>query len=220
MTLQNDMDAFAAGLKSRVGGKPPKRVLKFPANGTYTPSAGVLAGSGRVFVMAKAGGGSGGCGINQATGVGCGGGGAGYEYVGWLDVTGPLAITIGAGGARKTAGGTGNPGGATSVGALLSLLGGLGGLGQGRGGVGCPGGQAGFTVASNTPTGGDGAPGMGSAVAAETGAENGESTAAKLAGTGGVGYGAGGGGGVNSSTVNERYGGAGAQGYVEIWEYE
>jgi len=106
---------------------------EFTSSGTYTKPSGVNY----IFVEAIGGGGSGAKGNFDGDGAQGGGGGA---YVSQIfrasDVGSTETVTIGAGGASTTSSGSGNDGGTTSFGSLVTALGGEGGLknaGTGRG---------------------------------------------------------------------------------------
>ncbi|MCX8008273.1 MAG: loricrin-like protein [Patescibacteria group bacterium] len=119
----------------------PGRIRKqqiFTSSGTFTPSARLLALGGWVEVLCVGGGGGGYTdGGNVKTG---GGGGAVVRRI--VQVTGPVTVTIGAGGTGGT-----NPtsGGTTSFGSLVSAPGGSAGNNAfgGTSGNGIPSGCAG-----------------------------------------------------------------------------
>jgi len=99
------------------------------ATGTYTPTTGMV-----YCVVKILGGGGAGAGINPPSSAsqcgGGGGGGAGEYAVGVFSAStigASQSVTIGAAG-TGVAGGNGNPGTATSFGALMSANGGLGGI--------------------------------------------------------------------------------------------
>lgn len=107
-------------------------IQKFETSDTYTPTANML----QCVIKAVGGGGSGGGGGGAPSSCGLGGGGSGGTYAEILynasDIGASQVITIGAGGAVAMAGShPGNPGDATSVGALISCPGGFGGNGSG-----------------------------------------------------------------------------------------
>ena len=105
----------------------------FTANGTYTPSTGMLY---CIVEAIGAGGGSGGTATTVAAQVACSGGGGGGAYCRSLlsaaTVGVSQAVTIGTGGAGGAAGNNnGSSGGSTSLGALVVAAGGVGGTGSG-----------------------------------------------------------------------------------------
>jgi hypothetical protein len=142
--------ATTAFVQSAVSGATSVVTVKrqtFSANGTYTPSAGMLYADIEVW-----GAGGGGGGVNATNGAAGGGGGAGgysREVVTAATVGASQAVTIGTGGtAGANTGGTGGTGGTTSVGSILQATGGAGGVGNtsvttsvsgGAGGVGSSG---------------------------------------------------------------------------------
>lgn len=200
-----------------------------PATGTYTPSAGILFALGR----AKGGGAGGGGAYNGGgTSNGAAGGGGGEGCTVWFLLTATQlgasqAITIGAGGAGGAYNGTAGAGGTTSIGSLVSApggaagasanganTGGQGGAGGGAGAVGdlieygAPGGYGFMTTTG--PIGGNGAgPG-----GAPGGGQPGGPGAAAAGHNGGGGAGA-----TSGSNGVSESGGAGAAGFVEIWEF-
>ena len=188
----------------------------FTANGTWTPSG---LGAGLYECILVAGGGAG----ANASGVAPGGGGGGgevlYKYP-LGQVTTPQAITIGAGGV-----GTGSPGAASSIGALLTArpgagagtglalgVGGAGGAGDtgggpttfiddlsayGGGGAGCASGAAaGQSGSGYNRYGGGGGSGAGITHTGSNAGGNGGTGGAGVTNAGGGGGGAGTGGGV------------------------
>ena len=108
------------------GGGGSGMVLKqqvFTSSGTFTPSAELLAAGGSVEVLLVGGGGSG-FKLNQAASGAGGSGGCVKRRV--FTVTTPVSVTVGAGGAgQATANTTGNAGGTSTFGSLLSAKGGL-----------------------------------------------------------------------------------------------
>jgi len=129
--------------------KIPRKLCtkEFLANGTFIPSARLLALGGVVRVRLRGGGGAGGQ-STQSGGGGAGGGGSG-EYIDRLTiVTGNTSVVIGLGGSKGSL--TGSNGGDTSFGALVAK-GGKGGsygninspYGGGAGGAGGNPGQPG-----------------------------------------------------------------------------
>lgn len=211
-------------------------IQKFTSSGTYTPTLGMT------FCIAKvqgAGGGGGGAIPTGAAGYSAGGGGASGSYAeGKLlasDIGASKAVTIGSGGPGGI-GASGSPGGASSIGALVSAPGGLGG-------------EASPQIASGTPLivygGVPGAISTGGTLKNSTGivggigfnasgAKGGAGAGSPFHGGGGgpppslttdlVGYaatvpGCGGGGAINGASAAAKTGGAGAPGIIEIWEY-
>jgi len=104
-------------------------VQRFTVSGTYTPTAGMAYA---IVYMVGAGGSGGGRVTTLVTQSTSSSGGAGGGVLTALltaaQIGASQSITIGLGGAAAAIGGSGNPGGTTSVGALLSCTGGLGGL--------------------------------------------------------------------------------------------
>lgn len=202
---------------------------RFTANGTYTPSTGMLY---CIIECVGSGGGGGGC-VGAASGTGIASGGGGGQYATSIKTAAQVGasqtVTIGAVGTGGAAGNNaGTNGNATSVGTLVIANGGGGGAacnglttsGGGVGGSGGTGdilvngmvGTGGFaatitTVVPNHGHGGDSRFGSGGVAALNT------------AGAAGNGFGAGGGpGGVWSDATN-RAGGNGSAGYVVITEF-
>ena len=98
----------------------------FDSNGTWTKPAGYAATS-RVLVQAWGAGGSGG---RNTTATSCSGGGGGGYIERWLNLSqfgATESITIGAGGTARTATNSGEVGGNTTVGSLVTAYGGGGG---------------------------------------------------------------------------------------------
>jgi hypothetical protein len=116
----------------------------FTANGTYTPSAGMVY---CIVECIGGGGGSGGVGAVGATCNGAGGGGGGGYSRGRLtaaQVGASKTVTTGAGGtAGSSSSGNGGAGGDTSVGTLVIAKGGAGGTGAGTNGGPVAGGAGG-----------------------------------------------------------------------------
>jgi hypothetical protein len=131
----NAFEGYAGGAWSAIGGGGSADFQEFTSSGTYTKPSGVNY----IFVEAIGGGGSGGKGSFDGDGAQGGGGGA---YVSQLfrasDVGSTETVTIGAGGASLTSSGTGNDGGTTTFGSLLTALGGEGGLKNNTAGRGAP----------------------------------------------------------------------------------
>ena len=172
-------------------------VQEFTSNGTWTkPGAGTVA-----LIRCWGGGGSGGRNVSSNVGAGGGGGGACVER--WMklsDLGATESVTIGAGGAGKTADGVGNAGGTTTFGSHVSAYGGGGGgirTGLGNAGGGGGGGSLGAGGTADT-AGNDGAGGNGHSA---------NTTGATASASGEWGGGAGGGGA--SAGGNAFWGGAG-----------
>jgi len=204
--------------------------------GTYTPTAGM-----QYCIIEVVGGGGGGGGA-AATGAGtlsgsAGGGGGGYSRGVFSAATigASKAVTIGAGGSGGTAGNNnGQPGGTTSVDALIQATGGLGGqgaaaatsgaAGPGGGGLGSGGsfnayGQTGGAgLYNNTANlffwGGGGNTQLGFGYVGAGGG-----LAQSEVGVDGIGYGTGGTGGGNGNSQSAVKGGNGASGVVVITEF-
>lgn len=135
--MSNLSDFLSSG-----GGK--LRYQEFTSSGTFTPSAALLAKGGQCYYELIGGGSSGACGTSGAA---CGGD-AGEYKTGAITVSGPVVVTIGAGGAAVTnaSATAGNAGSPSSIGALVTAAGGLappapnaannGGGGKGAGGLG------------------------------------------------------------------------------------
>lgn len=168
----------------------------FTANGTYTPTSGM------VYCIVEGVGGGGGGGGSNNTNSGGGGGGGGYfrEIYSAATIGASQTVTIGAAGtAGQSAsvaggsGGDGGSGGTTSFGALASATGGGGG-GNGANKLGGAGG---------TGSGGD---------INITGSAGGYPSAGAVSGNGGNSYFGGGGRAVNNSAggAGGNYGGGGA----------
>lgn len=135
----------------------------FTADGTFTVPAGVT----QVLVTVIGGGGAGG-GVASGAGRAGAGGGSGAVAHGAHTVTpaAAIAVTVGAGGTAETS--TGNPGGNSTFGSVVTSAGGAGGPGN-NGGV-TAGGAGGaltstltlplYQIAGGTGGGGDGAGGI------------------------------------------------------------
>lgn len=212
-TLQNQ-------LRSAITAYTPGRLLAiktFTSSGTYTPTAGTK----KIRVRAWGGGGGGG-GVSASATAGAAGGSSGAYVEGIFNVTGALAVSIGAGGAAGTSsGGNGGAAGSTSLGSLFSATGGFGGGGTTNN-------QAGQTTSSaGTATGGNvlnlnGSSGrapnnsLGGSGGSAFSTQGGEGHYSSGSGTGGFPGSAG--GGANGVSVAVT-GGAGASGYLIIEEY-
>lgn len=197
---------------------------------------------GTKFVLVKAVGGGGGSGGNAAQGAGtisvaAGAGGAAYVFgIFQTGFSGGITATVGAGGAAGVGGTAGGAGGTTSLGALVSAPGGTasaagvgiaaassGGIAigavaslQGSGGnlfsaLGSPGGH-GYYLGGSLVGGLGGASGMGNAGPSGQGGNVPGQTAL-------AGFGCGGSGGAVNPSSGANNGGAGAVGYLAIYEY-
>jgi hypothetical protein len=205
------------------------------ASGTYTPTAGATNGIAWVQGAGAAGGGTG---ATTSTACAAGGGGQGGAFgMVRMPTLSAQTVTIGAGG-TGVAGAAGNPGGATSLGTLISAPGGAGGSADGTGhggtsGAGDVGGLPSITPSSG-PTGtgnlifalSGGAGLAGLALLNPLGGKGGDS----FCGTGGwggqsgggspgVNYGGGGAGASRTGGSAAAAGFNGAQGVVIVFEY-
>lgn len=233
--LNDNMDDIDTALTTKVN---TVVVQTFVADGTYTPTTGMVYAI--IECVGGGGGGGGSDGLDASHTIGgSGGGGGGYSMkrVTAADVGASKTVTMGtAGTAGSSVPASGGNGGDTSVGSLCIGKGGSGGnLGSnsvmrpgGAGGVagtgdvtipGAPGG-AGYWTATGEYTaanhGGNAARGFGA---------GGKSTAATdfatgaVTGADGSNYGGGGAGGLSVQTANNAAGGAGKAGIVVITEY-
>lgn len=203
----------------------------FTANGTYTPTTGML------YCIIECVGGGGGGGGGAATGGGTlatGGGGGGGEYASGTFSASTIgvsqSVTVGAYGAGGTAGANdGSAGSTTSVGSIISAGGGSGGIGcaastnanklGGAGGTGGSGGsfrQAGecggialVLIGYTLWAGRGGSSYLGGGVKERL--SNGASA--------GIGYGSGGGGAYVFTSTSATAGGNGTSGVVIITEF-
>lgn len=122
----------------------------FDSSGTFTPRTGVTT------VLVKAiGAGGGGSGAHTGANEQGGAGGGGEIMVAKVDITGAVAVTIGAGGTGSTGaafgnGPPGNPGADSTFGSFLTVKPGLGGINGGAGGVGGAGGTGGTISGAGT----------------------------------------------------------------------
>lgn len=173
----------------------------FTASGTFTTPPGVI----QAFVRVIAGGGGGGS--NANAGGGGGGGGIAEEWVSLLGVP-SVSVTVGAGGA------SGSNGGTSSFGAFCSATAGLGassGGGQdgGAGGTGI-GGNVNDTLGAGAQRHGNG---LGGQISGKGGGPGGGQSieGGTTVGAGGIGFGCGGSGGTGGAA-----GGAGKAGIVIV----
>lgn len=185
-------------------------VQVFTASGTWTkPSR-----ASRVLVEAW-GGGGGGAGVSSAGGGGGGGGAYVFRSFDAADLGSIETVTIGAGGIRGIGGVSGNAGGNSAFGSLLTAYGGSGGIvnnnGGGGGGWGGPGvGQAGDTTYTGSFNGRDGATGTTTPQGTAYGGGGGGYGAAGAGSAGGASiFGGGGGGGRGLAGGSSLYGGSG-----------
>lgn len=208
----------------------------FTANGTYTPTAGML------YCIAEcvgSGGGGGGA-AELVTQVGGGGGAGGYarRVLSAAQVGASQALTVPAGGAGgASTGGNGGNGSSTFIGALLGANGGVGGTGNAvsiSDAYGVSGGAGGAgTVGAVLINGGNGLPGLRYNNVTRTSGSGGSSmfgiggqgshtnaVGDVITGNAGSGRGSGGAGGVSSSSAGGgAAGGAGTGGYIVITEF-
>jgi hypothetical protein len=198
-------------------------------SGTYTPTTGTAS----IFVKQWSAGGAGGGANVSADSIGAGGSAGSFASKYITSLAASYAYVNGAGGAGNN-GATGNAGGTSTFGAVLTVPGGAGGLYDntntgGEGNIALPGAKA------TAPTGGDvniqGAvgsigfnintsnPGIrysGQGGSSEVGA-GGASRKTDGVGNAATGFAAGGGGAVSDGT--SRAGGAGTAGVTMVWEY-
>ncbi len=94
----------------------------FKSSGTYVPSTGAK----KILIRLWGGGGGGGSSVASSTsgGSGSSGGSGGVYGEAFIDVTGNLPVTVGAGGAGGTLNGYGQNGGESSVGTTVRVSGG------------------------------------------------------------------------------------------------
>jgi len=195
---------------------------EFLASGSYA----IPASASYVYVEAIGGGGGGGGGASSSGG---GGGGFNFAVLRVSDLSGPVTVTVGAGGAAGGAGGN------TTFGTYLTARGGaLGGAGAGSGGLsgdytaaetsswasggggngtaGSAGGAGGSCIKGGGGGGGDGSASAGAGGASQDGGAGGAGSAA---GTGTAGAQPGGGGGAGGGGT----GGVGGAGRVRVWAW-
>lgn len=207
----------------------------FTANGTYTPTSGMIY----CIIECVGGGGAGGGVAGSASNSGCGAGGGGGSYSRKIctaaDIGASKTVTIGTGGTAGAAGANaGNAGSDTSVGSLCIGKGGSGGGGTTAASLAGVGGQGGVAGTGDTTTLGN-CGNSGFALAGQTfslygatgggsyfgGASAGLNAAGSgtVAGTAGRNYGGGGSGAATSNSAANQSGGAGANGIAVITEY-
>lgn len=199
---------------------------KFTANGTYTPSAGMVEAD----IEGWGGGGAGGGATAAAGACGAGGGSGAYSriLVTAAQVGASKAVTIGAAGTGGA--GTGGNGGDTSVGTLMVAKGGTGGL-QGASSANVLGGAGGLASGGTGDVTGNGVPGWPGIGGVGGGESSGAGGMTSLGGNGQSKYytleaagdpaiantGSGGGGAASNGTAHN--GGNGATGFVLITEW-
>jgi len=210
-----------------------RSVQVFTSSGTWTKPAGIDQ-----IVVECIGAGGGGAGCNSATSqvaTGGGGGAGGYGYS-LIDVSAisSVTVTIGAGGAGGAAGvNNGSSGGTSSFGAYISCTGGGGGFSAAAaasdrvasGGFGGVSSSADLNVDGNSgfdgvaPLGGvTGGHGANSKFGAG-GKGDARNATGSNDGSPAIGNGSGGGGAASINIVQDRAGGAGADGIVVVYEY-
>jgi hypothetical protein len=202
--------------------KVVNQVFKGAGTYSYTPTSGMVCASMLVIAGGAAGGG-----VVSASGLAGTGGGAGQYNTGIFTaatIGASQSVVIGAGGTGVSAN-TGNNGGTSNVGTLITAGGGIGGpvssVGPTLGGVGGSGGTGG----DYNTTGGNGGysltvqkiSGAGGASFLGIGASSLINTASN--GNNAVNYGSGGSGACDVGTGTNRTGGNGADGIVVITEY-
>lgn len=226
-SISNLENSLVAGIQ----GATPGRLMAlrvFTSSGTYTPTAGTKSIVVEVVGAGGAGGAAQGTGASQISGGA--GGGAGGRAI--KRITSPTAqtLTIGVGGVGNNTS-SGQTGGASSFGSIITAAGGLGGAYGFAGVVGSSGGGIGGSA-----TGGDinatGAVGGGvfgiassAIVLSGSGASSqygggGTSITGYNTGPSGTGYGAGGAGAsATPNNGNPAAGGSGSPGIIFIYEY-
>lgn len=204
----------------------------------YSSSSMQLGADVTAILVKAVGAGGGGGGAEGGTGGGAvGGGGAGGAYVEALKegVGGDtLTYSIGSGGAGGAdAGDNGGDGGTTSISNgdwTLEAEGGVGGNGQGNGnwGQAVAGGYGRNATGGDLNVGGQAGTGgirldehnnLAGPGASSAFGSGGQAFAGTAGGQQGLGHGAGGGGGAVASAADGQPGGAGSDGYIEIWGF-
>ena len=186
--------AITGGTISGVANMVASSYQEFTSSGTWTKPTGANF----VYVEAIGGGGSGGCDNT----LGASGGGGGLFVSGIFrasDLTSTVSVTVGAGGAARTAGNSGLAGAASTFGSYLSAPGGERGVIDANNG----GGRAGGVYGQPTHTSG---------VYGGTGAGNGSSAAGGNAIYGGAGGGLIFSGGSTTAGGTSQFGGNGGAG--------
>lgn len=195
----------------------PGRLLNmqiFTSSGTYTPSLG----TGSVLVEVQGAGGAG-SGVPATSGsqtaIGSGGGSGAYAMKRLFSGFAGVTVTVGAGGSSPVSG-TGNNGGASSFGGLVSALGGAGGvfgISSASTYVAAPGagGASGISGDLNLP----GTPGGFGLTANSVGVVPAQALSPRF----GAGAGAGGQGASSAFGEAAKAGTAGNNGIVIVWEY-
>ena len=218
------------GSGGMAGGGRLKSIAAFTASGTWTRPDGVRFAL--VFAVGGGGGGGGAAGAASSGAAGGGGGGGGLA-ISLLDVTAiaTRTVTVGAAGAAGAAGALGGTGGASSFGSEVVAAGGTGGGGMAAGtttlvAVGGLGGatSAGDVGFSGTPGGAALRIDLDSVLSGTGGASffggGGRAAVGNAASNAGTSRGSGGSGGVVANSATSRTGGAGAAGFVWVWEFE
>jgi hypothetical protein len=220
----------------RIGGLTTKdyrviRVVTLTGSGTYTPTTGAQAFYAEGVGAGGQGGGAASPSANQAC-VGGGGGAGAYSAV-WIAVlAASYAYVCGVGGSTSSGGATGQDGGDTTLGAVLTAKGGKGGanlatgvtvtdVAGGLGGAAASGigdhkaqgnaGGYGKRYSGTQATSGDGAPGFFGGGA--------PGRVVQGAGIAGLVYGAGGSGAIAYNAGGAANGAAGSAGVIRIWEF-
>lgn len=204
---------------------------EFTSSGSYSIPASA------VYVYVEAIGGGGGGGSGTGTGAsGGGGGGFNFAVLRVSDLTGPVTVTIGAGGTAGTAGGAGGNGGNTTFGTYLTARGGSGGQGNSGGNqVGSASGD--YTAGSSSSWASGGGGGVNTGPTGITGGScikggaggGGGGTSGGTAGTSLDGGNGGAGGNLSSSAgtqpggggggTNNGSGSVGGAGRVRVWSW-
>ena len=206
-------------------------VQTFTANGTYTPTTGMVE---CLVEISAGGGGGGGAASTSGTSNSLGGGGGAGEYAKGVfsaaTIGSSQTVTIGAGGTANS-GTAGGSGGTTSLGALITALGGAGGTTSTSapaptiiaGALGGTGGTGGSFRSAGAP----GSLGLSAITLSYYSGQGGSSiygagglaVITSAAGNAGLGHGAGGSGACNEGSQSARSGGAGSGGIMIITEY-
>lgn len=228
---------FGDGVNITTGYAPGTllNVQRFTASGAYTPTVGTK----KIVVEVQAAGGGGGRTGYTATdkvSIATGGGGGGYAKSQLLvsDITAPLALTVGTGGAvGTTSPGNGTKGGDSTFGSLITCTGGTGGYGQAQAvpPLSCTGQLGGSATGGNLlnipgcSSGGGNSPSLTSSLVSNggdsvLGAGGFSPTNTNVNGGDARGYGAGGGGCNSAAQPSASFvGGKGSDGIIIVWEY-